>query len=601
MQKYLKRICAIFVAICVFCLSSVSVLADDSSNPDDKEYIQKVGFYHLFAGSEMCRKFVGYTTGQICPNTEDGYHRASSYEEYKKPLIGDPYYSCICEHCGHTFKAYESDLKQSYEAQVAEMPATEYNSDGSLLLYPSDSCLYVDWGLWVGSTHELIACPHYFGSHYVSSRSLSFNISFDCDNYTITATLKDGCSSFSFKGSPVCLFRFDCPIDGMYSKLSPSSFSGYYIKADGTRIPFSREFVSYSSPVFYSAGKSIDYYSNSDYGEDMLYFTVKYDLPSLKVTPYDSIIDEVNTTYNINSRPTSITGNYGIIGDDGKLVQVSGNTIINETNNTYYNPATGETTPITSWSYDYSDRSYTVTKEDGDTTTITYGDENVTITEGDTVYNIYYIVSGDGEDPPSSCAHSWTETSRTDPTCTTPGQASYSCSKCGETKSETLKATGHTWEVERTVQTAYDENGNLTQEGYTLYKCSVCGEQYKDTESTGPPGPSPGEGEDDDKESIWDKIGNFFGSIVGGVGELLDAVLGKLLDALTSLAGTLLEKLSGVVETVLTVLDELPKLFGGFLDFLGIIFPFLPPEITLLLTFGVVAVVFAAIIKAIRS
>ena len=65
--------------------------------------------------------------------------------------------------------------------------------------------------------------------------------------------------------------------------------------------------------------------------------------------------------------------------------------------------------------------------------------------------------------------------------------------------------------------------------------------------------------------------------------------------------GALLEKLSAVIETVLNVLDEVPKLFGGFLDFLGILFPFLPSEITLLLTFGVVAVVFAAIIKAIRS
>ena len=54
-------------------------------------------------------------------------------------------------------------------------------------------------------------------------------------------------------------------------------------------------------------------------------------------------------------------------------------TIINETNNTFYNPATGQTVPIVNWSYDYSDRSYKVTLESGDTATITYGDENITI------------------------------------------------------------------------------------------------------------------------------------------------------------------------------------------------------------------------------
>ena len=46
--------------------------------------------------------------------------------------------------------------------------------------------------------------------------------------------------------------------------------------------------------------------------------------------------------------------------------------------------------------------------------------------------------------------------------------------------------------------------------------------------------------------------------------------------------------------------NKVPQLFSGFLDFLGVVFPFIPSEITLLLTFGVVAVVFIGIIKAIR-
>ena len=62
----------------------------------------------------------------------------------------------------------------------------------------------------------------------------------------------------------------------------------------------------------------------------------------------------------------------------------------------------------------------------------------------------------------------------------------------------------------------------------------------------------------------------------------------------------LLDKLGAVVETILSVLDEAPKLFGGFLDFLGAVFPFLPPELMLLLTFGVIAIVTIGIIKALR-
>ena len=545
MQKHLKQICTIFMAIWVFCFSSISVLADDSSNPDDKEYIQKVGFYHLFAGSAMCRKFVGYTTGQICPNTEDGYHRATSYEEYKKPLIGDPYYSCLCEHCGHSFKAYEIDLKQSYEAQVSGMPATGYNSDGSFLIRPK-----LKWML-VFSFGQHNECPHFvpeetsFSNDFVDFAN--FTSSFDCKNWSFTTHCSSGKSEFCVTDVLAYFEPVVFPCDGYYSRIRSVVSDGFYIESKdlGKQVPFSTYSVAHNYG-FRSGGDSVNItaFSFSNYRGDLSYLSAKYYSPIIKCVPLSSIDPSIDSSYNISTRPTSITGNYGIIGDDGKLIQVTGNTIINETNNTYYNPATGQTVPITNWSYDYTDRSYTVTTEEGDTTTITYGDENVTINEGDTVYNIYYIVNGsgsgeggdggEGENPPPACAHSWTELSRTDPSCTVPGSVKSSCSKCDETKTDPLPALGHDWTTVRTVPTQYGEDGSLIQEGYTLYECSRCGTQYKDTDSTGPPG-NPGDsgGEDsgDDKESIWDKIGNFFGSLFGGIGKLLEAVLGKLLDA----------------------------------------------------------------------
>lgn len=227
-------------------------------------------------------------------------------------------------------------------------------------------------------------------------------------------------------------------------------------------------------------------------------------------------------TYNIQSRPTSITGDYGIIGDNGQIIKVEGDKIVNKTNNTIYNPATGETHTMSDWSYNYSDRSYTVTLEGGDTVSVTYGDENVTIQEGDTTYNIY----GSDTPGPEVCDHTWTETSRTDPTCSTPGKVISTCSKCNQTKTETIPAAGHSWAVDRTVQTTYDEEGNLLQQGYTIYSCSVCGEQYKDMEGTGPPG---GEGE----KSIWEKLGDLIGSGFGGIIEIIEAILGKILYGFT--------------------------------------------------------------------
>ena len=334
--------------------------------------------------------------------------------------------------------------------------------------------------------------------------------------------------------------------------------------------------------------------------------------PVYEIIPDTAIDPSTDTTYNITSRPTSITGNYGIIGDNGQITAVEDNsTIVNETNNTYYNPATGTTSPITDWSYNYADRSYTVTTETGDTVTVTYGDENITIKEGDTTYNVYYISPGSGSETPgpspspspspsptpTPCAHDWQpgDTEPVLPTCTRDGSALYTCSICGETKTEVLPAPGHSWQVKQSVSTQYDESGTLIQEGYTLYECTVCQEQYKDTEGAGPPQPP-----NQEKESIWEKIGKLLGSIFGGFVGLIEAALGKVLDALTALCEMLMEKLGVVVETILSVLDEVPKLFGGFLDFLGVVFPFLPPELMLLLTFGVIAIVVIGIIKALR-
>ena len=370
--------------------------------------------------------------------------------------------------------------------------------------------------------------------------------------------------------------------------------------------------MSVLSPKFYNAGNFVlgdynrkyisDYinFKNASYpGEALSSLTAVGISPYIKFTPAPSVDINFDTTYNINSRPTSITGDYGIIGDNGQIIKVEGDKIVNETNNTIYNPATGETHTMSDWSYNYEDRSYTVTTEAGDTVTITYGDENVTIKEGDTIYNIYCLVDGSGsENPgpgsgPEVCDHTWTETSRTDPACSTPGKVISTCSKCNQTKTETIPATGHSWVIDRTVQTTYDEEGNLLQQGYTIYSCSDCGEQYKDMEGTGPPGP---EGE----KSIWEKIGDFFGTIGGGFIDIINAIAGKLLDALISLAEMMMEKFKTIVETILSIFDEVPALFGGFLNFLAAIFPFLPPEITTILTFGVIAITFIGILKAVR-
>ena len=162
-----------------------------------------------------------------------------------------------------------------------------------------------------------------------------------------------------------------------------------------------------------------------------------------------------------------------------------------------------------------------------------------------------------------------------------------SCTKCQQTKTETLPALGHDWQVKQTVTTQYDEEGNLTQQGYTIFECSRCHEQYKSPDGTIPPGG--GSGTDpggEDKETLWDKLGKFLGSILGGLLDLIGSVIGGILDGLITLVTTTFERLS-----------QLVNLFGSFGDALGVLWTWLPPEIMSVLVAGVTVFVLIALLK----
>ena len=311
----------------------------------------------------------------------------------------------------------------------------------------------------------------------------------------------------------------------------------------------------------------------------------------MEITPLESIIG--NSSYTPETRVGSITGDYGIIGDNGEITKVDGNVIVDESNNTVYNPITNTTTNITDWTYDYSTRTYTVTLDTGAKQTITYGDEHVIINEGDTVYNVYYIVQGETPDP-GVCEHTYTSVTDREPTCTVPGSKTNTCSKCGNVTTESIPALGHTWTVKQQVQTEYDDVGNLVTQGYTIYQCSVCGEQYKDMDGTGPPG---GGSSDDGQKSIWDKLGDLIGSVAGGFITIIEAALGKVLDYLVALVDAINEKLESVVNAIFGLLDRIPQLFSGFTGLLVAVFPFMPQEFFDILIFTILIICVAAIIR----
>lgn len=200
-----------------------------------------------------------------------------------------------------------------------------------------------------------------------------------------------------------------------------------------------------------------------------------------------------------------------------------------------------------------------------------------------------------GEDvDPETCTHDWVEdedTPSVDPTCVMAGSVTMICTKCGSTKTETIPKLSHAWEVKTTVQTSYDEEGNIVTEGYTIYKCTLCGEEYKDTEGTGPPSSGSSDDDEDNEGGNWftslmKKLGEFLGTTIGGLLELVGTVIEKVLDSLITLVTNTIAKLTEVV-----------NLFGSFGDALSVLWTWLPPEIVTVLVAGVTVFVFVALLK----
>lgn len=212
------------------------------------------------------------------------------------------------------------------------------------------------------------------------------------------------------------------------------------------------------------------------------------------------------------------------------------------------------------------------------------------------------VKPGDNVDP-ETCTHDWEEDTEAfvSPTCVLAGSKTFVCSKCERTKKESIALLDHDWAAKITMPNQYDENGNQTSFGFTIYECLRCGEQYKSTDGTTPPAIDIGNGNvtpggngsgDDEPEKegflswLLGKIGEFFGAIGDGVISLLKAALGKVLDGLIELISMVFDKLSQLVD-----------LFGSFGDALGVLWTWLPPEIVLVLVAGVTVFVFVALLK----
>ena len=593
MKKGVFRLCAGLLAVVLLSVAVVPCYAESDKYTSTGTFWQAVADKWYFNGT-VIPAIIGTVSDKVCSESGDKKHHGSLKSYEQNP---DKSYTAICDFCSAEFPVYDADLSAAYDNYVETLPAPGYTSDGSLQYSPVHG--YFWFRHYVGSSDIHFGCEH--SSKLVSSSFDKCSFNFNCASNSFSVFPFSGKQVF-FGISATIYYSCVAPIDGYYSISDTKGISGYFLNAEGLRRSLDKNWSISNSSTYYSAGStftvSFSVPSFSSAKTSAKFAFIQGIPPVYKITPVSALSGD---TYNINTRPTSITdGNYGIVGDNGQITKVEDNsTIINETNNTFYNPATGTTVPIVNWSYDYSDRSYKVTLESGDTATITYGDENITIsqittTEGDTItnnYTIYYLIDGSGSVTPP-CEHDWQEASGTDPTCTLPGKVTLSCAKCQQTKTETLPALGHDWQVKQTVTTQYDDTGQLIQEGYTIFECSRCKEQYKSPDGSIPPGGGSGTDPGGEEEGggflswLFGKLGELLGTIGNGILNLLQTALEKIFGGLIDLVNSLFENLAKLVD-----------LFGSVGEAFQVLWTWLPPEVTAILVAGVSIFVFVALLK----
>ena len=336
-----------------------------------------------------------------------------------------------------------NDFDSAYQDYVSDLPATEYNSDGSIIWTPS---FYLS-GVYFNNNYSY---PEHSGSFNITNSHGNMGFISNVEYYR----LRDNISFYIYSGS--------FPISGNYSLIEnltcqyycqgflsnviqsyqiwnvssvyPDYVQDYQISLPGLYFKDSSFYWSFCCRGGNESNNDSPFLINNTTG----FFT--FTDPVFKIIPYVQDSDTqsvVNNYYNDNSRTTNLSGNLGILDLDGSLTVLDPDLKIvnehdtknidsttNEPGPTYTNPETGITYPVQDWTYDYSDRSYTLHLDTtnveegdtiGDTVVVTYGDENITIQEdhitnegGTEIHttettNVYYIIenpeSQDPDDP----------------------------------------------------------------------------------------------------------------------------------------------------------------------------------------------------------
>lgn len=584
-MKITSRIIAFILSMSIMTyICMIGVFASTEIGPYTGENIRSGSIFEGIANA-VTKNSVGYSEfmnsiwnsrhDSGCPSSSGGgYHswKINPVDMLAGGLEG--YWHPYCEYCNMYYAEYlnkesldDTDISAAYSDYTDTLPATGLTSSGTFV-WQTKIDDFDNISLSISGVNDIygsnITFPYSKSGVYLTLSNDRTKILVNSDVLVPDAMVVWSMNS----GYAVKQNKIKAPMAGTYTIVRNKACEVSYTTEDN-RMGY-KEKIWDEYTVLVSSGEDITLKFTSAYdGCGYCFITGGLYCPSFTVTPSAGAINTTTGTtindttyYDIDSRPASISGDYGILGDNNELTKIDSQSIVNETDNSVYNPVTDTTYQVTSWDYDYSDRSYNLTLEGGDMMTVTYGDENVSIKEGDTIYNVYYVVETPADDSESgnteNHTHTYTSTVTRESTCTTRGVETYTCSECSNSYTKQLPALGHDWLIDSEVFTTYDENGDIVTQGYKIYKCTRCGDEYKSEDGTPPD--SGGDSTDltitdptDDYQSFWERMKNFF--------------------------------------------QILPEMFGDLTEFLKDGWPYVPDEVMTLIEFGLGMVVFVGILN----
>ena len=335
-----------------------------------------------------------------CTLSSDNYHHCDIEDVY---YAHDEYYG-VCKYCDKDFSISSSDIKEAYNNYLIST-LTE-DASGNSKPYLTLNHIDEDGDVWY-LIHglEFISCPE-------STESMSISHSETNSSFTINYT-----NILSYATTHACTVTYGldlsqilAPIDGDYDLTYRSN--GTSIRTD------TQESIAWPSFQFYvdndtssssillpgTLGVMFEGNSITCNKVDYKYFKARFRKGASfnGISAFYLVCTPSNATaYDYSTRIGSMNGTVNFVGDDNVVTVYEDCTFVDEPNGSLYNPATGETIFYNSFGYDYANMSYNFGTADGESYTLTYGEDKITLYQqytenGNIINNTYNYYYGDG-------------------------------------------------------------------------------------------------------------------------------------------------------------------------------------------------------------